>query len=140
MHTYNDNALVVAYEWRSSSFKSLRAVFSLFQSHQPSPGAAAAGQSPTRRRAEFGGQRQRRQRKFVAAANGSPTATAAASEPSPPAAASTEATADGLGKRNRIPRVEEVASQQPQQEEEVRHTNVEPTCFCDAEALHSREE
>ena len=75
----------------------------------------------------------------MAAANGS-AAAAAAAEPPLVAAASTEATADGLGKRNRIPRVEEVASQQPQQEEEVRHTNVEPTCFCDAEALHSREE
>ena len=56
----------------------------------------------------------------MAAANGSPTAAAAAAaEPPPTAAASTAAVADGLGKRDRIPRVEEVASQQPQQEKEV---------------------
>ena len=76
----------------------------------------------------------------MAAANGSPTAAAAAAaaEPPPTAAASTAATADGLGERNRIPRVEEVASQQPQQEEEVSSANVEPTHIFDVEeALYS---
>ena len=71
----------------------------------------------------------------MAAASGSATAAA---EPPATAAASTEAIADGLGKRNRIPRVEEVASQQPQQEEEVSSANVEPTHIFDVEeALYS---
>ena len=58
---------------------------------------------------------------MAAAAAAATTRSATTPEPpSPVAAASTEATADGLWQRDRVEGVKEVASQQSQQEKEVR--------------------